>query len=518
MKRLPIYLSGMMGAGKTTVAQALAKRLGVEAVDLDDRVARAAGSGTAGEALTKLGEPRFRELEAVEARRVIAERAPVVALGGGTVTNEAVRRELLWRGILVRLEARPPALARRVAAESARRPLLGDDAEASLGRLLDERRAAYREFHLSLSTEQHQPEAAATLILEQVETAPVLVPLGSEQYWMHLGPEVRRMARAMSEAARPVVVTDVNVERAWGREIDALFGEHAIRVVLPAGEEHKVLATVERIWDAAIGAGADRGTPVFAVGGGVVGDVAGFAAATLFRGVPLVQLPTTLLAMVDSAIGGKTGIDRPEGKNLVGAIYQPRVVLADTDFLATLPAPERVSGLAEAVKAAYLDGEEALSLVEREAERLVAGDRPVTVRVVRMAANLKAFVVGGDPTETRGHRVLLNLGHTFGHAIEVRSGYALRHGEAVSLGLVAALRVASRLGHAGTCEAERVTALLAKLGLPTDLRGRLDDEAFELVARDKKRAGNRIRFALPVAPGDVRVDELPLADLPALAR
>jgi len=228
------------------------------------------------------------------------------------------------------------------------------------------------------------------------------------------------------------------------------------------------------------------------------------------RGIACAQVPSTLLAMVDSAVGGKTGIDRPQGKNLIGAFQQPRFVLCDIEMLGTLPLAERRAGLAEVVKSAWLDGDQSVCLLEESAAGLLAGDLEATTAAVRMAVELKARVVTEDERET-GARALLNLGHTVGHAIEVASGFGtLRHGEAVALGMVAAFRLAARLGRASEADGERATKLMAKLGLPTQVDRYLDDRTLAFIGADKKRKGGKLRFIVPAAPGQTEI--VPLAE------
>jgi 3-dehydroquinate synthetase len=249
-----------------------------------------------------------------------------------------------------------------------------------------------------------------------------------------------------------------------------------------------------------------------------VGDVAGFAASTLLRGVSFAQIPSTLLAMVDSSVGGKTGIDRLEGKNLVGTIQQPRFVLCDVELLETLPIRERRAGLAEVVKSAVLSGESALAALERDVDALARGDEGAILRAIHMSIGLKADIVAADEHETRGLRLRLNLGHTVGHALEAQSGYALRHGEAVGLGLLAAARVSERLGFATAALGQRIAALLEAFGLPVDLDAHLCTETWIWMRSDKKRAGDVVRFLVPVAPGDVRVVALAAGDVARLVQ
>src|SRR5690606_13141961 len=253
---------------------------------------------------------------------------------------------------------------------------------------------------------------------------PIAVALGPRTYQVRIGRGVlsELPAELAALGGAVVIVADENVEEPWARPIARAIAPRAT-ITLAPGEENKTLAAVERIWDGALEAGVDRGALVLAVGGGVVGDLAGFAASTLLRGVRFAQVPTSLLAMVDSSVGGKTGFDRPQGKNLVGTFHQPRFVLCDVDTLSTLPDAELRAGLAEVVKSAWIDGEASVRALEQDAERLLARDGEALERAVRMSVALKADVVASDEHES-GRRMVLNLGHTLGHAIEAARGYA----------------------------------------------------------------------------------------------
>jgi 3-dehydroquinate synthase len=352
----------------------------------------------------------------------------------------------------------------------------------------------------------------------------VAVPLASRSYsvWIGAGLEdiVERYIRSIAAGHVVMVVTDSNVEGVGGsdkvKQLQA-SGQRVVDVVLPAGEAHKTLASVERIWDAALAVGINRGDLVVGVGGGVVGDLAGFAAATLLRGVQLGHLPTTLLSMVDSSVGGKTGFDRPEGKNLIGAFYQPRFVICDLRWLSTLPKPELQSGLAEVVKAAWIAGPAQVEFLETQAENLLAGDEQALAQAVHMAVTLKAQVVAADERES-GLRMLLNLGHTVGHAIEALQDFrGMRHGEAVALGMVASAQVGAKLGISSLQNAQRLQNLLQRLGLSTDVSPWLKEpRLFQFLAADKKRAAQMINYVVAGAPGSVETIPLPLEKLQKL--
>lgn len=512
-----IYLSGPMGAGKSTVASVLARRLHRPCVDLDGVIAQKAGKSV--EAIFREhGESAFRAMERAELERIASgPEEIVVALGGGTVTQRPARRLALRTGLLVTLTAPVSELSARVATETGRPLLRGEDAQHVLEELLAERADAYAECHVELDTRGRPAEDVAIEVASLAHDPPVVVPLGQRTYRVHVGRGLRERAGAegvrAASSRSALVVTDEGAAQ-WAVDVEkslAAAGLTASTTAIPAGEQHKTLASVDAIWSAALAGGLDRGSLLVAVGGGVLGDLAGFAAATLYRGVSFGQVPTTLLAMVDSSVGGKNGFDRPEGKNLIGTIHQPRWVLCDVSALSTLPHDERRAGLAEVVKSAWLDGEGAVAQLEEDSQALSAGDEEATVRAIRMAVALKARIVSEDERET-GSRRLLNLGHTVGHAIEAGSGYRVRHGEAVSLGMVAAFRVAERLGRAREA-GQRLTRLLDAVGLPTDPTSHLDDHTLRFLGSDKKRAGSTVHFVVPGAPGETAIEPIALDEL-----
>ncbi|HEU5288847.1 MAG TPA: 3-dehydroquinate synthase, partial [Candidatus Limnocylindria bacterium] len=308
----------------------------------------------------------------------------------------------------------------------------------------------------------------------------------------HLGEHVA----ALGWGGRIAIVTEPNAaalaERAR-RSLDRAGAPVAV-VRAPSGEAAKTVRAVSALWGALADAGVGRDGGVIAVGGGALGDAAGFAAATYLRGMPVVQVPTTLLAMVDASIGGKTAIDIAAGKNLVGAFHQPQAVLIDTDALATLPRRQRSSGLAEVVKTAFLVDRASVGHVERAIPGILAGDAGVALTAVTLAAEVKASVVTADPDE-RGLRALLNFGHTMGHAYEAASGYRVTHGEAVAVGLVYACALAEVLELAPAAIRSDVERLLLKAGLR--IRAQIPRAAWALLARDKKVRAGKVRWILP---------------------
>ncbi|MCE5234284.1 MAG: 3-dehydroquinate synthase [Mizugakiibacter sp.] len=327
------------------------------------------------------------------------------------------------------------------------------------------------------------------------------VALGERRYPIRIGPGLLGDAarwRAGIRGRHALVVTNATVAPLYlDRVVAGLGGLAHAALVLPDGEAHKTLDNCARAFDALAALGATRDACVIALGGGVIGDLAGFAAACWMRGIDFMQMPTTLLAMVDSSVGGKTAVNLPAGKNLVGAFHQPRAVVADTDTLATLPGREYRAGLAEVAKIGALGDAAFFAWLEARADALAAHDADALVEAIAHSCAYKAGVVVRDETE-RGERALLNFGHTFGHALEAECGYGtLRHGEAVAIGMLLAARLSARLGLAGAADAERLRALLARLGLPLAPPPGADADALlARMALDKKNDAAGLRLIL----------------------
>jgi 3-dehydroquinate synthase len=343
----------------------------------------------------------------------------------------------------------------------------------------------------------------------------VPIELGDRSYPISIGsglladPVTWDAAPAASQA---LIVTNVTVAPLYAQQLrDALAARHkTIHIVaLPDGEEHKTWQTLNLIFDALLQDAADRKTVLYALGGGVVGDMTGFAAASYMRGVPFVQVPTTLLAQVDSSVGGKTAINHPLGKNMIGAFYQPRLVVCDLDTLATLPARELSAGLAEVIKYGPIADMDLLAWLEANIEQLMARDTAALAHAVRRSCEIKAWVVGQDEREA-GLRAILNFGHTFGHAIEAGMGYGQwLHGEAVGCGMVMALHLSKALGLVDAAFVERVTALVRKAGLPIVGPQLGADRYLELMQVDKKAEGGEIKFVVIDRPGHASVRTAP---------
>ena len=318
------------------------------------------------------------------------------------------------------------------------------------------------------------------------------------------------LVKAACPASRYVVITDSHVAKLYGEQVLARFHDAGLQVELlefPAGEWNKTRETWALLSDRMLAAQIGRDSAVIALGGGVVNDVGGFVAATYLRGVPLVQVPTTLLAMIDSSIGGKTGVDVPAGKNLLGAFHQPRVVIADPELLGSLSSVQLAAGLAEAVKHGAIADAQYFAFLESEYAAIFAKHAPALERVVRRSVEIKAAVVAQDERE-KGKRAILNFGHTVGHAIEATSKYEVLHGEAVAIGMVYEGRLAETLGIAATGTAQRIRSVLERLHLPVERpdASHVDDLIAAMRADKKVRAGE-IRLALPREIGHAHGDD-----------
>jgi 3-dehydroquinate synthase len=334
----------------------------------------------------------------------------------------------------------------------------------------------------------------------------VRIDLGERSYDILIGPGLLQHSAGwrLPKASTALIVSNTTVAPLYADRLRAVLApgyDSIVDVVLPDGEEHKDWRTLNLIFDALLSNGCDRKTVLFALGGGVVGDMTGFAAASYMRGVPFVQVPTTLLAQVDSSVGGKTAINHPLGKNMIGAFYQPELVVCDLDVLATLPARELSAGLAEVIKYGPIADMAFLDWIEANIDALLRRDGGALAHAVRRSCEIKAWVVGQDEREG-GLRAILNFGHTFGHAIEAGLGYGeWLHGEAVGCGMVMALELSQRLGLVDRAFVERVTALIARAGLPTVGPALGADRYLELMRVDKKSEAGQIRFIVIESPG-----------------
>jgi shikimate kinase/3-dehydroquinate synthase len=506
-----------MATGKSSVGKRVAELSGRRFVDLDLEIERKSGASVA-ELFSNLGEAGFRALERAALFDLLdtaaSGPAPVVALGGGALVSREVRLAAIDRAVVVTLTAELPEILRRARAESGTRPLLAGDPGARAAALLELRQTAYAEAHECLASDARSVHELAQQALAVWRRDPLAVAAGDRSYAVDIGESLvaERLPAAVGKASKRVLISDETVYGLHGALArDSLAGP--VVVVLSPGEQHKHIGSVEKIWRAAQAGEVDRKACFVALGGGVVSDIAGFAAASYQRGVRWVGIPTTLLAMVDASVGGKTGVDLESAKNAVGAFHQPSAVLCDVALLATESDRGFRSALAEVVKTALIGDPELFELLERETERVLQRSNEVLAELVRRSIRVKARIVSADERES-GLRAVLNLGHTVGHALESQGGYSrLSHGEAVSLGLVAALRIGVALGATPRELAERSERLLEKLGLPAAIAQEPLADAVGLIGHDKKRAGKSIKFVVAQGLGDVVTRDIELGEL-----
>jgi len=510
-----LFLLGLPGSGKTTAGRLVAQMLGWSFADTDALIEEQVGMSVP-RIFAEDGESRFRALETAALERAAATERVVIAAGGGAVssaTNRSRMREAGWR---VALSVAPSvALARLTAASlnagasTLDRPLLaGPDPLLRLHALYEQRRHWYAEADDVVATDARDATAVAARVVAGLVGRGLVAPDGAL-------PEVRRVHPAAQNAYESVVawgglaqlgervagldlprrihlVSDAHVNDLYGELLLTSLtaaGCDAALWTIPAGEGSKSRAQLDAIYDWLVERRAERGEAIVALGGGVVGDLAGFAAATYLRGMPLIHVPTSLLAQVDASIGGKVGIDHPRGKNLIGAFHQPRLVLADPAALLTLPARARREGWAEAIKLGIV-------LDATYFVRLEGG-------AIAGSVALKAGVIEADERERDdGPRQLLNYGHTIGHALETVTGYGnWLHGEAVAVGMTVAAGIGRRLGLTPPDVAERQAALLETFDLPTRCPGISAEALLHAALWDKKVRGGAVRWVIPTELG-----------------
>ena len=464
-----VFLYGAPASGKTTLGKRLAAALKTSFIDLDAVIIDRAGKSIP-EIFASEGEEGFRNRESETLALVVASSSEaVIALGGGTLLRDANRALCEEKGVVWCLDTPSEAeLARRIGSAPGSRPL-GDKAR--------ERAPHYASFPNRVAAFF---EAGDSLVVVGKSIAAAVLP----RYPVVADSTVAKLYEQMFSDS-----SEIGRDRTPG---DPRRSRSPRPTVIPSGEEHKTIETVCGLWKAFAEKGLGRKDVVCALGGGVTGDLTGFAAATWMRGIDWVNVPTTLLAMVDASTGGKTGCDLPEGKNLAGAFHAPRLVVIDTDFLKTLPAEILASGCAEMIKHWIIGGENRSGL--SPSPKSIAENLMVKVNIVRE-----------DPFETKGRRLLLNCGHTVAHAVEKLSDYKVSHGEAVAIGCVEEARLAVKLGLAKSEWPDELAAVFSAAKLPTKLPDGMSFEMMKPVMRgDKKRAGDVVTFALPCGWGDVR--------------
>jgi 3-dehydroquinate synthase len=530
-----IFLVGLMGAGKTTIGRLLARRLDMTFIDSDHEIEARTGA-TIPWIFEIEGEASFRRREADVIRELTAQNGIVLATGGGAVLDPASRALLAERGTVIYLRASVSSILLRTAHDKNRPLLQTADPRRKLEDLTAQREPLYREIaHIVIDTGRPNVQSMVQTILDQLETdnaareqanakttmneqacISLNVELGDRSYPIAIGrgllDDASLLNRHIGGSGKVAIVTNTTVAPLYLDKVAGPLraaGRDVVPIILRDGEEFKNWESLNEVFDALLANKCDRKTTLVALGGGVVGDMTGFAAATYMRGVPFVQIPTTLLAQVDSSVGGKTGINHPLGKNMIGAFYQPRAVIADTATLDTLPDRELSAGLAEVIKHGAILDAAFFDWIEANIDSLVARDHAALAHAIARSCEIKADVVARDEREG-GLRAVLNFGHTFGHAIEAGMGYgAWLHGEAVGCGMVMAADLSRRLGLVDDAAVDRVRALVKAAGLPVVAPDLGVERWIELMEVDKKNEGGAIKFILLKPLGSPSITNAP---------
>jgi 3-dehydroquinate synthase len=508
-----IFLYGPPGSGKSAVGRALAERLRLPFIDLDLEIEKPIDKPIS-QIIEEQGEFAFRDLETEALKRVSNENPCVIALGGGALLREENRLWAEKHGQVVFLEAKISALVGRLQRDQNQRPLLAGNLEEKLAALLEQRKEHYDSFSIRVSQSglfipdfQKAPEQIASEIQQKLNLLCVHSAAGTIYDVIVQPSGLDSLGTLMRERriGNPVaVIVDATVASLYAnRAVKSLqaAGYDAYVITFPAGEGSKNIDTVMKLWQDLLQAGLDRHGTIVALGGGVTGDLSGFAASTFMRGVDWVSVPTTLLAMVDSSLGGKTGFDLPQGKNLVGSFHDPRLVLADPLLLSSLPLREMSAGMAEVVKHGMIGDAELFHLAGLGWDFC----RRHMTELIGRAMAVKINVIEKDPFE-RNIRASLNLGHTIGHAVETAFGYKLLHGEAVAIGLVAETSLAESLDIAEKGLTKILALTLTDFGLPVQIPDEIPRGAIiRALQVDKKKANGVVRFTLPIRIGEVKV-------------
>jgi 3-dehydroquinate synthase len=519
-----VYLIGLMGAGKSTVGRILAQALERDFIDSDDEIT--ARTGTTITTIFEIeGEAGFREREARVIADLIERSNLILATGGGAILRTENRECLKKNGWVVYLSTTPERLLYRTRHDKSRPLLQNGDPLATLKSLYDIRHPIYHELaDFEVTTGAGQVGQVAMQIIQaliqhtaqRTNTMNTLhVALGERTYPILIGSNASHAADSLQQAITGntvLIVTNTIVGPLYAEQLASTIRKLGKTVhihTLPTGEEYKNLETLNTIFDTLLANQCDRKTTLIALGGGVVGDMTGFAAASYMRGVPFIQIPTTLLSQVDSSVGGKTGINHPMGKNMIGAFYQPQLVLADLNTLNTLPDNELSAGMAEVIKHGAIYDAAFFEWLEQNMAKLMDKDEGALTHAIVRSCEIKAEIVAQDEKEG-GIRAILNFGHTFGHAIEAGMGYGTwLHGEAVGVGMILAADLSHRLGQLSAADVSRIHNLVKAAGLPTKPPKLGIDKMIELMKLDKKSDAGQIKFVLLNGIGQYKIQSAP---------
>jgi 3-dehydroquinate synthase len=522
-----IFLVGMMGAGKTTVGKMLARQLGKTFIDSDEEIQKRTGVKIS-HIFDVEGEEGFRARESAVIQDLVKLDNIVLATGGGAVLKSANRDVLKKNGVVIYLKSSVHDLWQRTRHDHNRPLLQTANPRAKLQELFEQRDSLYAEAaDYIVHTGKQSVQSLIARLIKRFDTPQetkssnqnmhtLNVGLAERSYLIHIGQDLINQPEILLHhipGKRVAIVTNSTVAPLYLENLTGTLTSRGIQVksiILPDGEQYKNSLSLDTIYNELLSCRSERTTPIIALGGGVIGDLTGFAAATYLRGVPFIQIPTTLLAQVDSSVGGKTGINHPLGKNMIGAFYQPQIVLADISTLNTLPDKELRAGIAEVIKYGLIGDLPFLEWLENNIEKILQRDAEALTYAIVQSCQNKATVVGSDERES-GERALLNLGHTFGHAIENAMGYGVwLHGEAVAAGTIMAADLSCRMGWLSLVDVERIRKLFTRAGLPI-IGPKLSTEQYlQLMGLDKKVEDGKIRFILLKALGQaVITNEVP---------
>ncbi len=540
-----IFLVGLMGSGKTTVGKLLAKRLGLKFVDSDQEIEVHTGASISW-IFEIEGEDSFRQREMETINELTSRQGILLATGGGAVVRPENREALKKRGIVVYLRTSVSNILKRIQHDKNRPLLQTKDRRAKLEELSHQREPFYQEVaDIIVDTGRSNIHTMVQSIANQIKEFQkknvvnrqkkkttqqkkdksnmqeqkkqhLKVELGKRSYPIEIGTDLLKdsslLAKTVKSKRIAIVTNDVVAPLYLGRLTNSLttLGKEVISLILPDGEKEKNWENLMKIFDFLIANKCDRKTILAALGGGVVGDITGYAAASFMRGVPFIQIPTTLLSEVDSSVGGKTGINHPLGKNMIGAFYQPIAVIADTSTLSSLPDTELSAGMAEVIKYGCIVDPAFFIWLEKNAEKLLNRNPAALAYAIKRSCQIKADVVRQDEKESTGLRAILNFGHTFAHAIEAGMGYgAWLHGEAVGCGMVMAADLSCRMGWLDQETVDRIRNLVRKVRLPDMAPDMASERWLDLMRVDKKNLDGEIRFVLLKKLGETVITKVP---------
>ncbi len=518
-----IILIGFMGTGKDAVGREITRKTGMIFLSTDKHI-ELKENKSINRIFKEFGEGYFRQLERKTILRIRDLENIVLATGGGIVIDNENRSLLSKIGHVIHLDAKLEVIEDRLKADT-KRPLVKN--KEDIRKIFNERIGMYQFAELKIETSNKEPAEIADKIIKKlkiikkstdVPSHTILLKTTHKQYPVHIGydnfAKNAEICKCLNfNSKRAVIITNPLVGALYLESLeDALekCGIKPINFIVPDGEKHKNIKMTMKIYDFLLKKTIERREPIIALGGGVIGDLAGFVASTYKRGTPFVQIPTTLLAQVDSSIGGKTGVNHHLGKNMIGTFYQPDLVLSDVGMLLTLSEREFKNGLAEVIKYGIIKDQQLFSLLHKKKNKVLDRNTKILHEIVSRCVRIKKEIVEEDEQEQKGIREILNFGHTIGHAIETLTNYSLySHGEAISIGMVGEARIAVRSGLLEKEDLERIICLISSYGLPIAMPEDIPlDDIKSVIMQDKKARNKKIRSPIPIGIGKVHVKEV----------